>query len=111
MSNFRTNTNAASSQPQSWLSRIGQAFREAFSSHELPAPKSQTGDCFMRGTTLSEGLKRRLAAQNAGRGSDGTRGASSQGPSRDAQLVAYLNHISTTGDPMPPAESPTTRIG
>ncbi len=103
------NTNAAQPQPRSLLSRIGSAFREVFSTPEAPVQKPQNGDNFIRGTTLSEGLKRRLAAQNAGRGSDGTRGANSQGPSRDAQLVAYLNHISNTGELTLP-DPPTTRI-
>ncbi|HSA59258.1 MAG TPA: hypothetical protein VLJ37_06190 [bacterium] len=106
MSNHIAKTNAATSQSPSWLGRIGQAFREAFGSHDLPAPKSQSGDHFIRGTTLSEGLKRRLAAQNAGRSANG-REVNAHPPSRDAHLVAYLNHIVDTGDPTPPDHSPT----
>jgi hypothetical protein len=106
MSNTITNRNAASSQPQSWLGRIGRAFKEAFSTPEAPVQRSQTGDHFVKGKPMSESLRLRLASQNAGRGSDGTRGANGHVPGRDTQLIAYLNHISLTGDPTPPEMTP-----
>lgn len=93
MSNYIAKTNAASSQPQSWLSRIGQAFREAFSSHEVPEQKKAGTDTFMRGAPLSVAASRRIGALTSGRGSDGTRGANSQGPSRDAYLISVLNTL------------------
>jgi hypothetical protein len=87
-------TSTSGAQTESLLTRVARYIGEAFSPG-TPAPKETGPDSFVRGQPFSIAAQRRLDLQNSGR----TAGRSTPAPSQDAQLVAYLNHISTTGNP------------
>lgn len=93
---IRTQTTAPQTAPrEGFLSRVGRALGELFNP-QAPTTAEKVGpDSYVRGTPLSIAAQRRLTLQNSGRGGVRTTAA----PSQDAQLVAYLNHISRTGDP------------
>jgi hypothetical protein len=105
MSNtIRTQTSTAQTRPQpqaqeGFFGKIGRVLKETFATPEMPAQKAQGQDTFMKGVpALSVAAARRVDALVAGRNSN-ARNQNPQNPSQDAQLVAYLNHISSTGDP------------
>ena len=86
-------------QPQAqegFFGKIGRVLKETFATPEVPQQKAAGADNFVMGQPLSIAAQRRLSLQNSGMKANR---AATGGPSQDAQLVAYLNHISTTGDP------------
>jgi hypothetical protein len=103
MSNtLRTSTAAPQtrSQPQvreGFFGKIGRVLKETFATPELPAQKVVQTDNYTAGQPFSVAVQRRMALQNSGMKAN--RSAAASAASQDAQLVAYLNHISNTGDP------------
>ena len=109
MNTLRTNTSVPQQQQaptQGFFGRmVGGVKRVITETFAAPAPaRAATGpDSYVKGQPLSIAAQRRLSLQNSGMKAN----RASNGASEDAQLVAYLNHLSNTGDPMPQDVSPT----
>jgi hypothetical protein len=90
-----------------WIGRVKKALGEAFSGAPA-APKQAvfTQDKYVKGTPMRVAAERYLGRVTAGRAGI----AVPAGSVSDAQLVAYLNHISLTGDPIVPTQKTNTSV-